>query len=153
MKRFLVPVAERVARSAHASQKDKSGEPYIDHLERVARTASAAAPETMRDIVRAVAWLHDSVEDTTVSIEALRSEGLPEVVLEAVEVMTRREDESLEEYIERVRFNPIARIVKAADIDDNMSPSRLTRLDNATRDRLIAKYRLSRKLLGLPEPT
>lgn len=145
----LITHAERVARAAHEGQTDKAGAPYITHPERVARTAGSAAPETIREEVQAVAWLHDAVEDTGVTLETLRADGFPDSVLEAVDAMTKRQGESPEGYFQRVRSNPIARIVKAADIDDNTSPERVRKLDEGTRERLAAKYRRSRELLAL----
>jgi hypothetical protein len=38
--------------------------------------------------------------------------------------------------------------VKRADIADNMSPDRLSRLDEATQERLLAKYTSALRQLG-----
>ena len=48
----------------------------------------------------------------------------------------------------RVAANPIACAVKLADIADNADPTRLSRLDAATRDRLTEKYRQARAALA-----
>lgn len=145
----LVAHAQRVARVAHEGQTDKSGEPYITHVERVARIAGAAAPEPIREEVQTVAWLHDAVEDSAITIQTLCQEGFPAPILDAVGAMTKRHNETLEAYFQRVRSNPIARIVKAADIDDNTSPERVMKLDKETRERLAVKYQRSRELLAL----
>ena len=50
----------------HKGQKDKSGEPYILHVERVACNFPNDSPEYL------VALLHDTVEDTEVTIDDLR---------------------------------------------------------------------------------
>ena len=44
------------------------------------------------------------------------------------------------DYLTRVMANPIALVVKRADIADNMSADRLGLLDRPTRERLQAKY-------------
>lgn len=61
------------AREAHRSQKRKyTGNPYADHLAEVAGIAVTACPSTLRpDVMAAVAWLHDCVEDQGVTVEAL----------------------------------------------------------------------------------
>ena len=68
----------------HKDQKDKLGEPYILHVERVAENFPKDSLEYL------VALLHDTVEDTGVTIDDLRYLGLPESVLEAVDAITHR---------------------------------------------------------------
>jgi hypothetical protein len=46
-----------------------------------------------------------------------------------------------------VRARAGARAVKAADIEDNTDPERLALLDESTRQRLVAKYERSLRLL------
>lgn len=149
----VAAAAAQLARRAHEGQTDKAGAPYISHPERVAAAAGSAAPAAVRAQVQAVAWLHDAVEDTTVTLDDLRAEGFPQPVVDGVDAMTKRPGEAPERYFERVRSDPLARIVKAADLDDNTSPERVGKLDKATRIRLEAKYRRSRELLNLMPPT
>jgi hypothetical protein len=68
-------------------------------------------------------------------------------VVQAVRVLTRRDDDRGEEYYRRVRANPLALAVKLADIADNTDPARQADLDPATRRRLAAKYRHARAVL------
>jgi (p)ppGpp synthase/HD superfamily hydrolase len=131
--------AETIARAAHAGQVDKTGAPYIDHPRRVAARVEA-------DEARAVAWLHDVVEDTAVTLDDLAAQ-FPAEVVQAVRVLTRRDDDRGEEYYRRVRANPLALAVKLADIADNTDPARQADLDPATRRRLAAKYRHARAVL------
>lgn len=136
----VVDQAERVARAAHEGQLDKAGRPYAEHPGRVAaRVAGDAAAE-------AVAWLHDVVEDTPVSLATL-AVTFPAQVVSAVEAITRRPGEAPDCYYARVRANPLALTVKVADLDDNTDPSRLAVLDAATRDRLRVKYAHARLVL------
>ena len=132
--REMVEAAERVARDAHRDQVDKAGHPYADHP---ARVAALVADDP---VAASVAWLHDTVEDTGTSLEELRRRGFPAVVRDAVDAMTRRDDEDPDAYYERVARDETALRVKRADIADNSDPDRLARLDAPTRERLEAKY-------------
>jgi len=139
--KFTLDEAIQVARRAHEGQLDKSGRPYIGHPLRVMGS--------LRDEhERMAAVLHDVVEDTTVTLADLKAAGCPEEVLAAVAAISKQPDEDQATYLARVAANPIARAVKRADIADNMSPDRLSRLDPATRERLQAKYESALRQLG-----
>jgi (p)ppGpp synthase/HD superfamily hydrolase len=128
-------IAKRIATRAHQGQVDKAGQPYISHPEFV-------ASQVIGDEAKAVAWLHDVVEDTPVTFDDLRAEGLSEAVIEAVAALTKQEGESYETYLERVAANPLAKAVKLADLKHNMDTSRLKTIDDKTRVRL-EKYKLA----------
>jgi len=142
MKRtFTLDDAIQVARRAHEGQLDKSGRPYIGHPLRVMGA--------LRDEhERMTAVLHDVVEDTTVTLDDLIAAGCPKPVLEALAAVSKRQGEDQETYLARVAENPIALAVKRADIADNMSPDRLSRLDKETQERLLAKYTSALRQLG-----
>lgn len=72
LRRMTLAEAVDLAASAHLGQTDKAGHPYIDHALRV-----MAGDD---DEFKMAAVLHDVVEDTTVTIEHLRSLGCPERV-------------------------------------------------------------------------
>ena len=74
---------------------------------------------------RVVAILHDVVEDSAVTLDDLRAEGFSTEVVEAIDHVTRRADESYEAFIERIAPHPLARRVKLADLEDNMDMTRL----------------------------
>lgn len=133
MMKFTLDEAIQTARRAHEGQLDKSGRPYIAHPLRVMGT--------LRDEhERMTAVLHDVVEDTSVTLADLTAAGCPEEVVAAVAAISKQPGEDQAAYLARVSANPIARAVKRADIADNMSPDRLSRLDSATQERLRAKY-------------
>lgn len=134
-----VELARRIATRAHAGQTDKAGRPYIDHPRRV-----AARVNDLRE--QAAAWLHDVIEDTTVTAARLLEEGIDDDVVSAVELLTRIGDDA--DYYARIAADPIAREVKLADIADNTDPVRTALLDPATRDRLASKYDHARRALG-----
>jgi (p)ppGpp synthase/HD superfamily hydrolase len=135
-------VAEAIARDAHAAQFDKAGNPYIGHVARV------AARVTGDDDAVAAAWLHDVIEDTSFTAEELRTRGIPDMVVDAVVLLTRVKGQDPEAYYSAVAANALARAVKLADIADNSDPERLAKLDTATADRLRAKYAHARAALG-----
>lgn len=139
--------AEAFARTAHTGQKDKVGAEYIDHPRRVAARAAIIAPEAIREGAVAAAWLHDTVEDTGATLDALREAGFPEHIVDAVDRLSHRPGVALEAYFARLRGSDIARIVKVADLIDNTSPERAALLDEATRERLRRKYARSWQLI------
>jgi len=112
-------VAIELACRAHRGQRYPSpeGEPYVRHLLRV-----MLAVDGFR--VQAVAVLHDILEDTEVSVEGLREADIPDDVVDAVIALTRRPDQTYEEYVEQVAGNAIARQVKLADLADNLANNR-----------------------------
>lgn len=110
-------LAEQVARLAHAGQRDKSDAPYINHPERIAKAMPDSPSKT-------VAWLHDVLEDTPVTVEGLRVFGFSEDVITAVRIVTRTPGEGYRDFIRRIRDsgNPVAIRVKVGDLTDNLRP-------------------------------
>lgn len=116
MSESLLSLCTRIACEAHAGQVDKAGEPYIFHVMRVAMAVEG-------EEAKAVALLHDVVEDTEVTHPVLWAYGFSEEICSAVIAITRYKDqETYAEYIERVALNPLARVVKLADLADNLRP-------------------------------
>lgn len=118
---LLVEAARLVATAAHAGQVDKGGAPYIEHPAFVADRVRWLGGD---EVVVAAAWLHDVVEDTAVSLGALVG-VFPARVVEAVDGLTRREDEPYFAYIERAGGDSVARTVKRCDLAHNLDVSRL----------------------------
>ena len=147
----LAALARAFAIAAHAGQVDKAGNPYRGHVARVAgRVAAAGYGEEHQ----AAAWLHDTIEDCDgVDLALLDDVGFSPEVRAAVEALTKRPataDQPKEQHLDAVRracADPIARVVKAADVADNSDPARLQLLPEAMRERLTAKYALARDLL------
>ena len=132
--------AIEIAVKAHAGQVDKAGQPYVLHPLRM--MLAVTTPEA-----RLAAVLHDVVEDTAVTLDELRAEGFPASVLEAVDALTKRENEDYEAFIRRVAPNPIAREVKLADLRDN---SDLSRIAEPT-ERDFARVEKYRRAIGYLE--
>jgi (p)ppGpp synthase/HD superfamily hydrolase len=122
-----------LAVQAHQGQRDKAEAPYILHPLRVMLRMRS-------DVERMIAVLHDVVEDTPYTLLDLQQAGYPEQVLEALDCLTRRENETYEEFIERVKANPLARKVKIADLEDNMDIRRISDLQEKDVERL-KRYR------------
>jgi (p)ppGpp synthase/HD superfamily hydrolase len=123
-----------IATQAHKGQTDKAGAPYLLHPLRIMMQMTSEA-------AMMAAVLHDVVEDTDWTLERLREEGFSDEVLEAVDSLTHREDESYQEFVERVRANPIARQVKIADLEDNMNIRRISQLSAKDLERLEKYHR------------
>jgi (p)ppGpp synthase/HD superfamily hydrolase len=107
-----------IAVEGHRGQRDKAGQPYVLHPLRMMLRQRGEA-----EMMAAV--LHDVVEDAGWTLERLAQEGMPPEVVEAVDCLTRRASETYEEFVERVKPNPIARAVKLADLEDNMNLTRI----------------------------
>ncbi|WP_433735885.1 HD domain-containing protein [Pseudomonas putida] len=122
-----------IAAGAHAGQVDKGGAPYILHALRVMLKVT-----TLEE--RIVAVLHDVVEDCDISLEELREEGFSETVLAGIESVTKVPGESYEDFIARVAQNPIGRVVKLADLEENSDLSRIAQPSWEDLER-IEKYR------------
>lgn len=108
-------LASKVASRAHANQKRKDGTPYISHPMRVMVSVSDQG-----DYAMVVALLHDVVEDTDISLDDLKAMGFDGLVVDAVDHLTKRQGEKYTDFIERARKHDMARIVKIADINDNL---------------------------------
>jgi guanosine-3',5'-bis(diphosphate) 3'-pyrophosphohydrolase len=133
-RKMTLEEAIALAATAHKGQCDKGGQPYILHPLRVMQTVDG-------DHARMAAVLHDVVEDTKVTLAQLRSRGCPRPVVTAVDALTRRRGESYIEFVLRSAKHPIARIVKLADLRDNLDPRRLGRFAREEQQRLVKKYR------------
>lgn len=133
-----------LAVEAHRGQTEKGGNPYILHPLRVMFRLESETD-------RIVGVLHDVIEDTRYTLQDLRSIGYPEPLLQALDCLTRRETETYEEFITRIRANPLARRVKLADLEDNMDVRRLPGLTDKDAERL-KKYLNAWTLLKLNDP-
>lgn len=107
-----------LAAKQHEGQVDKANAPYILHPLRVMLNV----PTIEHKIV---AVLHDILEDTETTIEDLYQFGFQEHIIDAIVALTKKQGETRLEAAQRARQNPIARVVKLADINDNMDLSRI----------------------------
>jgi len=102
-----------IAKKAHKGQKDKGGKPYIKHPVYVAKRVKG------RD-AKIVALLHDTIEDTSVTYDYIKS-VFGDRIAESVKVLTKDKTISYEEYIALIKQNDLARRVKIEDLDEIIS--------------------------------
>lgn len=122
-----------LAATAHAGQVDKAGSPYILHPLRIMLRLST-------DEERITAVLHDVVEDCGITLDDLQAEGFSTAVIAAVDAVTRRPEESYDDFVRRAAADPIGRQVKLADLHDNCDLSRIASPGPRDHER-IAKYK------------
>ena len=135
--------AIEIATIAHKGQTDKAGEDYIKHPLRVMK-----AGKTENEKI--VGVLHDVVEDTDWTFEKLEKEGFSEEIISALRCVTKlSEDEPYEDFISRVKTNPLAIAVKINDLTDNMDIRRLSSLSNKDFKRLEKYHKAYKHLLKL----
>ena len=136
-----------IASLAHEGQLDKGGEPYILHPLRVMMK--------LKDYdLRIIAVLHDVIEDCGLTLDDLVSiYSVPFELARIVDILSRKDNESYDEYIERISKNYKAIKVKLADLEDNMD---LNRINNPTQndyDRVVkytkAREKLTNKLFNM----
>lgn len=120
---------------------DDSGFPYIFHPIRVMEKVKGTK-------LKIIAILHDVLEESEVTVNDLRNLGITdEIILDAIVCLTKKPDESYETYLHRINKNPIARRIKLADIEDNLSPHRIYRLSEQRAIKLTKKYLKALKIL------
>lgn len=142
-----------IAAAAHAGATDKAGAPYILHPLRVMLNQT-------EDRARIVGVLHDVVEDSADwSFERLLAEGFDSEVIEALRSVTKTSDDENQSddspaeqraryfcFVRRAAANPIGRLVKLADLNDNLDESRLGEISDKDLVRM-SKYRAALELL------
>lgn len=114
----LLDKAAQICVCKHAGQRDKMGCAYFLHPMRVAMRCHS-------DEEKIVALLHDTIEDTDVTVEYLLAEGFPQHIIDGVLSVTKREGESYEDFVGRAAQNPLGRVVKLHDLEDNLDIFRL----------------------------
>lgn len=133
-------IARAIAEKAHAGQTDKAGRPYIGHPAHVAASVRGSK-------AKAVAWLHDVVEDTDTTFEDLAAAGIDEEVIAALRLLTHDAAVPYLDYVAKLKGNELARTVKLADLAHNSDLSRLSEVTDADRERL-EKYRKAIAILS-----
>ena len=127
-------LALQIAQKAHAGQVDKAGKDYILHPMTVASYMDT-------DIEKTIAYLHDVLEDTDVTVDALRK-IFPNEIVDTLITLTHRKDESYFEYIQRVSKSKLAKKVKVADLLHNLDIVRIKEPTKQDYERL-EKYKKS----------
>ncbi len=115
--------AIRVAQMCHRDQFDKGGEPYLWHVLRVGIKLLPAIDAAVAGV------LHDVLEDCPLVTEAevLYGAGGDRELLAVLRLLKKEKGEDYGRYIRRCSTHPVARLVKIADLEDNLKERRLDR--------------------------
>ena len=137
----LLILAEQVATEAHKNQVDLGNVPYIEHPRTVVSLCNSKK-------AKIIAWLHDVLEDTTVTEADLIQQGFPMDIIEVLRLLTKQpgDYENYEGYILRLQHDPLAREVKIADLTHN---SDITRIPHPTAEdfQRLEKYKHALSIL------
>jgi hypothetical protein len=107
--------ASMVSFYAHRRQTRKDGTPYYVHPHAVAQN-----PILMDDIQRALGYLHDVPQKTSISLSNLIELGFSIRLVVSTDAMTPRHFEKYFDTAERINLDPDAPFVKIGDCNDNM---------------------------------
>lgn len=134
--------AIEIATKAHQGQFDKAGRDYIGHPLRVMEMGKTEEEKI-------VGVLHDVIEDTDWTFEKLAEEGFSDEVIAALRCVTKiSENENYDDFIDRVKKNPLAVAVKINDLTDNMDIRRLPYLSDKDVKRLKKYLKAYKRLTG-----
>jgi len=136
----MLDLAYKIACKVHENQLDKGGNPYILHPIAVSEMVDT-------EDEKIVALLHDTVEDTSITFEELKDYGFSNEIIIAIKAITKIKGESYEDYIDRVKDNPIALKVKIADLKHNMDLRRIPNPSRKDHER-VRKYINTLKVLS-----
>jgi hypothetical protein len=142
----LVVAARRLATHAHRGQTEWGGNPFIDHPTRIAAALTAAGQPC--DVV-AAGWLHDTVEDTSLTILDLRV-LIGADVADTVSVVTRTDDQTYMQFTDASSVVPKPTVVKIADVNDHLEPGRIVILASPLKAKAISmstRYKKALKVL------
>jgi len=126
---------------------DKGGAPYVLHC--------LAVMEGVRPLgysVMTAAVLHDLLEDRpSWTVERLLTEGFSEQVVGWVVLLTKPKGADYAAYVTRAGSQPETRAIKLADLAQNMTLTRLQKLDDKVLARLAKYHAAYLSLLALQE--
>jgi len=126
-------IAKQIAEKAHAGQRRKNGEDYINHCIRVSNMAAEYSEEAA-----IVGMLHDVIEDSDMPVPRLMDYGFSSLIVGAVARLTRG-SESYLEYILSIRdcgwSDKMGKLIiptKICDLMDNLNGATRTLRDKYT---------------------
>lgn len=136
----LLARAVAIAAIAHHDQVDKAHAPYILHPIRLMMRG-----QTIEEQI--VAVLHDVVEDSDWTLDQLAAEGFPPKIITALDCLTRRPEETYDQFLDRVLTNSLATHVKRYDLEDNMTLTRLQHLSEKDLQRLQRYHKAHQRVM------
>lgn len=128
-------IALHLVKLYHKDMVDKGGNPYINHLISVSMFCK-------NKHAKIGGLLHDIIEDTICTPEILLQHGIPQIVVDAIQIVSRKEGESYSEFIERIiaSNNIIALEIKLGDLLNNMDLSRIPVVREKDIKRINTRY-------------
>jgi len=131
-KQSTLSQAIKIATDGHYGQFDRGGKPYILHPMAVMHILGSDDEE-----LNAIAIMHDLVEDCPEwTIERLLLLGFSDRIIEAVDILSKFEGQTYEEYKNEVFSNEDAMRVKLADLTHNSDINRLKGVRQKDLDRM-----------------
>lgn len=126
---YKVKKAMLFAREKHKGQKYGNMDYFLYHICSVVDSLKDSINQEYcygahKDEILISAYLHDVVEDCDVSLDDICKEFGTSVAL-YVDCLTKRSDETREEYLERVCTSPVATLIKLHDATQNATQSLL----------------------------
>lgn len=140
----MLSAAITFATKSHHGAFDKQGMPYICHP-----MAVMALLDTTDEELMCIAVLHDVLEDCypdtpeglELGISDLRMIGQSERIINGVVALTKKRNQSYEDYLNGVSYNLDAILVKLADLTHNTSLKRIKGVTQKDADRNAKYYR------------
>lgn len=132
----MIEQTEKLIKKLFDGKVDKGGYPYLDHLHEVSNRVEG-------EDAKLIGLLHDTLEDTDMTREELLKLGYSEHIVSSIEILTRKDKEDYDDYIERIiaSNNKDALNVKLADLNHNMDISRIKSPTFKDVDRIEKRYR------------
>jgi len=130
-----------LASKAHEGQRDEYGGYVHQVLLEVMNSVRGYPAQT-------VALFHRLIADTRMTLADLNTEGYSPAIVRAVDAITRRDNEELQEWIARLKESPLAVEVKRAEISCGFQEFRLLLLPEPRQSELREEYRRTLELLG-----
>ena len=132
--------AKDLAREFHAETPPHGDKPFIVHPLRVAGSVQHLGPEYEQ-----AALLHDIVEDTTMTLDALRAHGFSAAVVEAVGLLSRDRSVTYKQFVQDIADSGsvLAKQVKLADIEDHLEADD----GHVLKDSMVKRYEDAKAIL------
>jgi (p)ppGpp synthase/HD superfamily hydrolase len=124
-----------IAEAAHYLQFDKGRKPRIEHVTYVGN-------QFFDSTFRIVGYLHDVLEDSPLFSGSGIAKVFGREVADALDAITRRENERYFDYIDRCKRNRIARLVKKVDIEHNMDRTRWPEMPDSYYEREVKALKI-----------
>lgn len=130
-----------LAAQAHGTRMDRTNILEFAHPVRVMLRIflKAVKPDEFAINQLMVALLHDTLEDTELTVADMVRLGVPQPVIDAIQTLTHRDGEPYRAYMDRVATNELAAQTKPFDMWDNQTRKGNKRAKLAGRVTMLTK--------------